>query len=84
MEPKYPCFLNSDNKIKRSKVVDWKPPSGKATTQNEEGAQQSGAGTSKSYVFVSFTGEHIHHGLRDEHPSEFGKHAARSIRVSAH
>ena len=90
VEPEYLCFLKSDGGIKLGKVADWKSQSNKATPQNGERAARSVAGTSTSYVFVSFTGHHFFTGDRvenkrsDEYLSDVGQHAAKSIDVGAY
>ena len=84
IEPKYLCFVNSDDKVILSKVEDRRTQSRTLTLQNETIAPQSGVGTPTSYVFVSFTGDHIPRGFNDEYLRDVGRHAAKSIGVSAY
>lgn len=71
VEPKYLCFLAAGDKVEWSKVSDW--------------TEQNSKRTPTSYVFVSFTGEHLKNGkLNDKYIRDVGKHVAKAIRVSAY
>ena len=54
------------------------------TLQNGEEEAESAAGTATSYVFVSFTGDHMKYGLSDEYLRGVGRHAAILIKIGTH